>query len=320
MNGSASGTSRRVFLGRAAGTAAAVAGASVGAGAIARSAGAADQRSYTAGRFALDIDAGPSGRLAGVDGGRLEGNVVVEDQVPGELFRHKHVAGVKYEDFTLQVGAGMGKGMYDWIKSSFDKGRDQRRASVISYDSSGNEKSRHGASQAYISSVTVPVLDRSSKEPAYLAVDLTCPKVTPLPSQGTLFQAAGKQKAWLCSNFVFEVNGLDTSRVASIDSFTWKCGIAADGSTLLDVSDIGVTFPRADGASWHQWLDSMVNLADDARDGALTLIGANGGAVVTFAFSSLGLYRLSPVPGSTKEIKAEMYCERVTWDLKKGTK
>ena len=36
--------------------------------------------------------------------------------------QRKHIAGVKYEDFTLQVGSGMGKPMYDWIKASFDKG------------------------------------------------------------------------------------------------------------------------------------------------------------------------------------------------------
>ena len=69
MNGAASGTSRRGFLGRAAGAAVAVAGAGVGAGAIARSAAAADQRSFTAGHFALDIDGVSCGVVAGVDGG-----------------------------------------------------------------------------------------------------------------------------------------------------------------------------------------------------------------------------------------------------------
>src|SRR5205807_2427338 len=82
MNGAASGTSRRTFLGRAAGAAAVVAGAGVGAGALTQSAAAANGRTYTGGRFSLDIDGATSGRLAGVDGGDLVGDVVVEDQVP----------------------------------------------------------------------------------------------------------------------------------------------------------------------------------------------------------------------------------------------
>src|SRR4051794_28621012 len=126
MSTAASGTSRRAFLGRAAGAAAAVAGASVGAGASARSAGAADQRTYTEGRSALELDGVTPGNPAGVDGGRLIGNVVADDPAPGANFRHKHIAGVKYEDFTVQVGAGMSAGVYDWIQASVEKGATPR--------------------------------------------------------------------------------------------------------------------------------------------------------------------------------------------------
>src|SRR5262249_54159385 len=99
MNGAASGTSRRAFLGRAAGAAAAVAGAGVGAGAIAQSAAAATkpQHSYTAGRFGIELDGLNCGLVAGVDGGDRCGNVVVEDPTPGDIIHHKHLSGVKYE-------------------------------------------------------------------------------------------------------------------------------------------------------------------------------------------------------------------------------
>ena len=69
---------------------------------------------------------------------------------------------------------------------------------------------------------------------------------------------------------MFEIGGVDTSRVATIDSFTWKCAVADDGSFVLDVSDIGVTFPKASLPSWQQWYDSLAGGADDERHGALT--------------------------------------------------
>lgn len=284
----------------------------MGAGAIARSAAAAGQPAFTAGRFSFEIDGINCGRIAGADGGRLEGNVVVQDQAPGELFRHKQVAGVKYEDITIQVGAGMGAGMYDWMQSSFEKGSTPRHISVVSYDASGNEKSRRGATRAFISSVTVPMLDRSSYEPAYLAVNLSAAKyITSLPQHGTLTQAP-PQKHWLPSNFKLDIKGLETSRVAKIDSFTWKCSIAADGSTLLSVSDLGVTIPRADLSLWQPWFKNMLGGANDERDGTLTIFPAGGGAVLTFSFSNLGLYDLSPAVGPTGFVKATMYGEGIT--------
>lgn len=306
MNGAASGTSRRAFLGRAAGAAAAVAGAGVGAGALARSAAAADQRSYTSGHFALELDGVSCGKLVGVDGGLPEGNVVL-DAVGSDHIPHKHIAGVKYEDFTLQVGSGMSAAMYNWIKDSFDKGVVRKSGAILAGDFNYNERSRREASVMSISSVTIPALDGASKDPAYLAVSLKADKVTTAPPSGLAIQGA-KQKAWLPANFVFEIGGVDTSRIASIDSFTWKCSVAADGTGdfELDVSDIGVTFPRADVSSWQQWYRSLVSGADDERDGALTLIGANSGAVVTIQLGSLGLYQIRPVPG-TRLAKAKMY-------------
>jgi hypothetical protein len=281
MNGAANGTSRRGFLGRAAGAAAVVAGAGVGAGAITGSAAAAKpkpQRSYTAGRFALDIDGVNVGLVAGLDGGVAQGNVVVEDQLPGATVQLKHLSGVKYDDFTVQVGSAMGKPMYDWIKASFDKGYQRKNGALIAADFNYKEKSRHTMSQAFISEVTIPALDGASKEAGYLAVGVTAPKVTDAAGSGAPVQAA-KQKAWLCSNFAFQLDGLDTSRVASIDSFTWKCSVAPDGSQVLDVSDIGVTFPKASLSSWQQWYQSLASGADDERDGALTLVGASGLAI-----------------------------------------
>jgi hypothetical protein len=318
LHGAASGTSRRAFLGRAAGAAAAVAGAGIGAGALAGSAAAAGQRTYTAGRFALELGGLPCGRLSGVDGGDLGGNVVL-DKVGSDQIQRKHIAGIKWESFTVQAGSGMDTTFYNWIKDSFDKGVVRQSGAIVAGDFNWNEKRRASISQAAISSVTFPALDGSSKDPAYLAVDISPTDVKSPPPSGQPIQG-GQQKAWLPSNFVFEIGGVDTSRVASVDSFTWKCTVAPDGSLVMDVSDIGVTFPRSSLASWQRWYDSLVSGADDERDGALTLVGAHEGAVVTVGLYNLGVHRLSPQPGYAGRMKAEMYCERCSWDLKQGTK
>jgi hypothetical protein len=315
MSGAASGTSRRAFLGRAAGTAVAVAGAGVGAGAIAQSAAAADTRTYTAGRFALELDGVSCGKFGGLDGGHRELAVGL-DPVGPDLYTRKHIGGVKYEDFTMQIGSGMGKPMYQWIKASFDKGYVTKNGAFTAGDFNYKEKSRRAASSMFITEVTIPALDGASKEGCYVAVSVSPTTLTTVPPSGQPAQGA-KQKAWLPSNFVFECGGVDTSRVAKIDSFTWKCSIAADGSQVMDVSDIGVTFPKASAASWQEWFRSLASGADDERDGALTIVGESGLAI-TIGLNNLGLYRL--VPTQNKRVKAEMYVERASWDLKSSTK
>jgi hypothetical protein len=217
----------------------------------------------------------------------------------------------------MQCGSGMSKAFYNWIQASFDKGAIRKSGAIIAADFNYAEKTSHRISQAFITEVTIPALDAGAKDPAYLAVSVSAPTVTvDASSAGQTVQGA-KQKAWLPSNFVFEIDGMDTSRVASIDSFTWKCSIAPDGSPVFDVSDIAVTFPPSSVSSWRAWYQSLASGADDERSGALTIVGANDGAVITFNLSNLGLYKLSYTAtkgksGATKRVmRAEMYCERM---------
>ena len=69
-------------------------------------------------------------------------------------------------------------------------------------------------------------------------------------------------------------------------------------------------------ASWQEWYRSLASGADDERHGALTIVGADNGAVITFDLSNLGLFSLYKATqgktGSTRRtVKAELYCERM---------
>src|SRR5271154_4578232 len=108
------GTSGSGFLKRAAGATAVVAGAGVGAGAFAGSAAAAaTPRTYTAGRFALELGGLPCGFMVGLDGGDLDYDVVLDLPVGSDNIQRKHLGQPKYEDFTMQVGSAMAAPMYD---------------------------------------------------------------------------------------------------------------------------------------------------------------------------------------------------------------
>ena len=317
------GTSRGEFLKRTGGAAAVVAGAGVGAGALARSAAAADQRTYTAGRFALDIDGASVGRFVGLDGGNLE-NEVVNDPPGPDNIQKKHVANVKWTNCTIQTGSGMSASFYKWVKDAFDHGFDSsaaRRTSVIAAGSRGEEAFRRSFSQALITEVTIPALDTSSTKVCQIPVTFTSQLVTDSKPSG-LPVVAAKQKAWLCSNFRLSLDGINTaSRVSKIDSFTWKCAILDTGSPpVIDVGNITVHCDLSILPDFQQWLANLQQGADDERDGSLTIVG--GGGVLTIGLFNLGVFGLRPdhAPGQLPNGRfvADMYCERATWDMKKN--
>jgi len=311
------GNSRSAFLKQAAGATLAVAGAGVGVGAIAQQAAAASG-AYASGHFSLEIDGVNVGAIAGVSGGVLGYDVVLDpvDPASGDNIQHKHLGQPKYEDFTIQIGSGMSKPMYDWIKASFDKGYVRKSGAVVSADFNHNEKARREFTNALITEVTIPALDGASKDPAYLTVTFSPETVTNVPGSGLPVQAP-KQKAWLPANFKLVIQGVDTTRVASVDSFTWKQKIIENPtgglSVVLDAGDLAVAFPGASLPSWQRWYDSFPTsgFTNEERNGVLELVGQDG-TVLDVSLFNLGLYRLDPNSGAgQRRVKAELYCERL---------
>src|SRR5687767_13383123 len=100
---------RREFL-KAAGTGLASFAAVPAAGQVAgqRPILAGEQRTYGAGRYAIELDGVNAGWLNSAEGGYATADVVNE-RVGTDRIIHKHLAGVKYEDFTVQCGVGMSK-------------------------------------------------------------------------------------------------------------------------------------------------------------------------------------------------------------------
>jgi hypothetical protein len=323
LNEAAGSTSRRAFLGRAAGAAAVVAGAGVGAGAIASSAAAADQRAYTAGRFALSLDGASVGNFPGLDGGN-PANAVVREPIGSDRIVRKHTGQSTYEPCTIQVGSGMSMSTYQWMSDVIVRGWDpktKRRASVIGVGSHGEEAFRRSFADALITEITFPALDVSSSKVAQIAVTFTSQQVTDRKPSG-LPVVAAKQKAWMCANFRLKIDGIDLpgARVAKIDSFTWKCGIQDDGSLGLDMGDITIHCDNANLPDFQLWLANLQKGVADERNGTLTLAG--GGGVLTLGLYNLGVYAVRPdnAPGQLRSgrFAAEMYCESATWDIKKN--
>src|SRR5687768_9401445 len=161
---------RRDFL-KAAGTGLASFAAIPAAGQVAgqRPILAGEQRTYGAGRHAIELDGVNAGWLFSADGGHATSDVVTE-KVGADRLVHKHLAGVKYEDFTLQCGVGMSKAFYTWMKDSFDRKYSRKNGAIIMADYDYKERSRQSFTNALITEIGFPALDAASKDAAKMTL------------------------------------------------------------------------------------------------------------------------------------------------------
>lgn len=248
---------------------------------------AADSRSHTAGRFALDIGGHNVGFLKKFSGLAMEADIVTNDLGPDNV-QKKHVANIKWTPGKATVGIGMGKGMYDWIKLSFDKSYAAKSGSFTSADFNYKAQSRLDFMNALITSVTVPKLDGSSKDAAYFDIEFDAEQVRWAKAGGEDIRSAigPKQKAWLCSNFRVEIGNLPCQRVASVDSFTWKCSVAQDQVGIfreptkhpakVTVPDIKLSISQADHQAWadeaKKWFVDGHHLEENEMNGRIVFL------------------------------------------------
>lgn len=245
-------------------------------------------RSYTPGNYVIDIDGYQVSNVKKFEGMAMEADIASNDLGP-DNFQAKHVANIKWTPGKITVGAGMGQGMAKWIQQSFDKAYVPKNGTVTVANFDFKAESQMTFQSALITSVGFGKLSGDSKEPIYLDIEFQPEQVRwAKGDQKVITGKYGiKPKAWLASNFIFEMGSLPCQRVASIDAFTWKCACSPDqvGVTReptyhpakVTVPDIKVSISMADYDPWAQaakkWFVDGHHLGGDEMQGSITLLG-----------------------------------------------
>jgi hypothetical protein len=248
----------------------------------------AEQRTYTGGRFNLDVAGYNVGYLKKFSGLAMEADIATNDTGPDNI-QKKHVSNIKWTAGKATVGIGMGKGMYEWIQQSFDKGHSSKDGEFVAADFDYKAQSKIEFFAALITGVTVPKLSGDSKDGGYFDVEFQPERVKWSKGGGEVIggKFGPKQKAWLCSNFRFELGKLPCNRVASIDSFTWKCAVTPDQigtakeptfhPAKVTAPDIKAAISYADHQAWadnaYKWFVGGHHLESDEMDGAIVFLG-----------------------------------------------
>ena len=300
----------------------------------------ADKRGYVAGKYGIELDGIMAGWVQSVEGGHATSDVVNEKLGPDHII-HKHIAGVKYEDITVNCGTGMSKGFYEWLKASFDHQYQRKNGAVITADYDYKEFSRLTWTFGLISEIGFPALDAASKDAAKMTIKIK-PEITRVQTtSGGGASISGKyatnplvQKKWLPANFRLKIDGLDCTKVNKIEAIVVKQKIIEHAvgemrdyeqePAHLEVPNLVITLAESHSDEFYKWHDDFVikgnNGDDKEKGGSLEYLTPNLKEVLfTLTFKHLGIFKLTPEKveaGSEniRRVKAEMYCEDIAFN------
>jgi hypothetical protein len=239
---------------------------------------------------------------------------------------------VKYNDFTVQLGLGMSKPMYQWIKASFDNKVARKDGAIIAADFNIKAKSERSFQNALITEIGFPALDAAAKDPAFLTVkfapELTVDKVESVQ----LNAKPSNQKLFLPSNFRISIGDLPTTKVSKVDAFTVKQGFTE--STGLTLEPTKIEFPNlvvtmAESQEWSAWFDDFVIKGNNGQDKELTgkiefLSPDLSRTLLRLSLAGVGIFHLAPVlpepnDQTIRRIKVELYCEQMVFEFRPST-
>ena len=293
--------------------------------------------SYAAGRFAFSVDGQFAGYIKKWSGGSTKGEVATHNLGTSNI-QKKHLATITHDPLTVEIGMGMGKSLWDWIKASFDKSFQTKTCALTAADFNYKAMATRVLQDAYIKKVTLPTMEGSNKEAGYFTIEME-PYVI-------RYEAAGGEdikgdenantKKWLCSNFRFEVSGLEDAckRISKVDSLTWEQKVVKDEvgafreptkhAAALTVPNIKLTISAADIGPWAEWHKSFVidgKCTDgDEKLASLTLLGPDmQEELMTISFKHVGIMSLEQdaLEANSEKVASftvEMYCEEMVID------
>ncbi len=270
------------------------------------------------GLFVLTLDGVNVGIVKSAAGGGATADVISE--ASSSFFSKKHIGAPKYEDMTMQVGLSMNKAFYDWITACWKGNFQSKNGSILACDSNFNILSQRDFFNALLTEVTIPAMDASSKDAAYMTLKISPEYTRYKKSSGKVTGIDTRQKLWLPSNFRLNVPSLDCTRVSKIEALTIR-------RTAGNISfpNLKITLAETTAQTWVDWHDAFVikgNSGDaNEKTGSLVFLAPDLGTPFgSINFYNLGIFRLSldssdVTPDQVQHATAELYCERMEFQL-----
>jgi hypothetical protein len=292
------------------------------------------RRSYVGRYFVLHLDGYDAvGLLRGVEGGGINGPVIASS-VAGSPEIVKHIGNPFIEPITIQVGLAMSSPFYDWIASSWMGRAERRNGSIIIADADLRAREEYQFRDALIIETTMPSLDRSTRESAFMTVKIQPESADYRLLDGTFGITAvsnPEQQLWQLSNFRFELGGVHRTSIWKIESFSIKQHVAALSCgpdwmyqiepTRLEIPNLTV-FAAANSAGellgWHRdFLQNGNNAPERERTAAIVMLSPNRALELLHVdlhgvgIAGVAMDKADATADSLRRVKADLYVTRM---------
>jgi hypothetical protein len=277
--------------------------------------------------------------LKNFDGGNIEGEVETLNMGPQQV-PLKHISTLRYQPFTFGVGLSMGAPLAEWIMTSLDLAHTRKTGSVVVAGVDGRAQSYCHFRDTLIEEITIPAMDATSKDPAFLTIRCQPEEITYAKGDDAIVRVPvdAKSKKWLCSNFRVRIGELPCGRVSKVDSFTIRQRIVESGvgrlpagnskePVNLEFPNIKVMFSAADFDPWQDWFSEFVirgqNDQRNELQGMLEFLDPTmKDILLSIELSQVGIFSLKPEKleadtDSLARYVAELYVEKMAIKLPK---
>jgi hypothetical protein len=216
--------------------------------------------------------------VSSIEGGAAAGVVVIAPPAGGSVFPEKHLAGVRYEPIAIAASSPRARPLFEWITTAWQGTLAQENGALICLDANGRPQAKREFAKAVLVETTVPTLDAASHNPPVFTVRLA-PELTRDVTPPTTLPPAGPggPDTFLSSSFRLNIDGLDCTRVAKIDSFTVTQSLT--GGNALEFSNLRIELSAASAATWRAWFQTFVidghSNAANENTGTLAFLNAN---------------------------------------------
>jgi hypothetical protein len=264
--------------------------------------------------YVLNLDGVKAGFVKSASGGTATADVINEPASPSYFFK-KHLGKPKYEDIAIQMDWSLTNSVYDWIAASWQGNYQRKNGSVAAADFNLAIKTEREFVNALISEVTIPTVDASSKDAAYITVKFK-PEFTRFKKSSGTAGPAPKSRPWVASNFKLDIPGLDCTKVHTIDTFTVK-----QANDKNEYPNLKISVSEASAQTWIDWHDDFLIKGNNAdgkeKSGSLTFLGADlKTELASIMFFGLGVFYFSTDDNNAtadqiKHVTVGLYCERM---------
>ena len=274
--------------------------------------------------FLLELDGVPAGRVLESHGGALATN---EIKSPPVLIRRTLPNPAEFTNIVLACGPGMSRLFYDWVGSTFLKLSNPKNGAVITLGPNSKPTGRLEFSNAWVTSLIVPELNKSENKQAALIISLK-PTRTSF-NKSVRAQSLGSYRSplsrpWHTCDFQIKIAGLETdcSHVTRIERLNLGQKIIMDvvgGSregtlepTKIEFSDVTLEIPESHAGGFQKWLnDSVTEGRVLEKDGSLDLLAPQS-ASPYFTVKLEGM-AIRTIGAKNASVRVSMFCESMTF-------